>query len=202
MIKRFLVLSVALHLMLAAAFALHPPEPVVRLEVPALDVAFASAVPRPASRHPARATPPSVLTPVSRAPASLKSDDQAEVSPRGALETAATAAPDVVTNSDVGETRRTNHLLSLVRAAVDHHFVYPPLARKRGWQGTVHVGLRLETSGHLRTLRLVRSSGYAILDRDALQTLERIGSIPQARQWLDGRPYETELTVMYRLVGS
>ena len=108
-------------------------------------------------------------------------------------------------SSDVaerGEQQRRNHLQSLLHAAFEAHFIYPPLARRQGWQGRVQVGLRVEADGHFSQLRVLRSSGYASLDRDALQTLERIGQLAQARLWLDGRAMQVELPVVYRLLES
>lgn len=101
---------------------------------------------------------------------------------------------------DMGKSERANHLISELRETLDRHFIYPPLARRHGWQGTVHVGLRLDVHGQLGALRVIRTSGYAILDDDAIKTLQRVESIPQARIWLGGRPFETELTVIYRLI--
>jgi periplasmic protein TonB len=79
------------------------------------------------------------------------------------------------------------------------YFVYPTVARRRGWQGEVAVALRIEPDGRVRALRVARSSGYAVLDRDALATLNRIGVLPRAAAWLKGHAYDTEVPVIYRL---
>ena len=108
-------------------------------------------------------------------------------------------------NNDVtepGEQQRRNHLQSLLHAAFETHFIYPALARRQGWQGRVQVALRVEPDGRFSQLRVLRSSGHASLDQDALQTLERIGQLAQARLWLDGRAMQVELPVVYRLLES
>ena len=92
-----------------------------------------------------------------------------------------------------------NNLRSLLRTELDKHFVYPPVARRNSWQGRVDVVVRFDHEGRLHALRIVRSSGYAILDQDALLTLQKIGTIPQARTWLRGYSYDTQLPVLYRL---
>lgn len=74
------------------------------------------------------------------------------------------------------------------------------MARKNSWEGRVQVALRLNKDGRLDELRVVRSSGYAILDQDAVRTLQRIGTIPEARLWLAGKSYHTEFPVIYQLL--
>lgn len=93
----------------------------------------------------------------------------------------------------------TNHLHSLMQDTVKRYFVYPPMARRLGWEGRVELAVQLDPEGRLYGLRVLHSSGYALLDDDALQTLQRIGSIPQARAWLPRQGYATTLPVVYRL---
>jgi len=92
-----------------------------------------------------------------------------------------------------------NHVRGLLRSALAQHFVYPAIARRNGWEGRVDVAVRLDREGRLNALRIVHSSGYAILDQDALLTLQKIGTIPQARTWLRGYSIDTQLPVLYRL---
>jgi len=93
----------------------------------------------------------------------------------------------------------TNHLRSLLHASLNRHFVYPPVAHRNGWEGRVELLIHLDHDGRLHAMRIVRSSGYPLLDEDALLTLRRIGSIPQARAWLPEQGYATTLPVIYRL---
>ena len=92
-----------------------------------------------------------------------------------------------------------NHLLSLLRESLNRHFIYPPMAQRNGWQGRVELLIHLDQDGRLHAMRVVRSSGYPLLDEDALLTLRRIGSIPGARAWLPERGYATTLPVIYKL---
>jgi TonB family protein len=105
---------------------------------------------------------------------------------------------EVETSSLPSETT-VNNLRSLLRTELDKHFVYPPVARRNSWQGRVDIVVRFDHEGRLHALRIVHSSGYAILDQDALLTLQKIGTIPQARTWLRGYSYDTQLPVLYRL---
>ena len=80
------------------------------------------------------------------------------------------------------------------------HFEYPLVARMRGWQGTVLLGLRVESDGRLDRIRVERSSGYAVLDHSALNSLSRLGYLTEAASWLNGRSIDMQLPVIYRLV--
>jgi len=93
-----------------------------------------------------------------------------------------------------------NQLLGDLQTRLAHYLTYPPLARARGWQGTVWLGLHVESDGRLESIRLERSSGYAVLDRSALNSLNRLGYLTEAVAWLNGRSIDMQLPVIYRLV--
>lgn len=94
-------------------------------------------------------------------------------------------------------------VVSLLRANLTRRihavFDYPLIARIKGWQGEVKLGMRVEPDGTLTDLRVIVSSGYAILDRSSLRTLQGIARIPPAAQWLQGRHVDLILPVEYRL---
>jgi protein TonB len=92
------------------------------------------------------------------------------------------------------------YLRSRLLANLANYFYYPALARRNGWEGTVLLGLRVEPDGQLDKIRLERSSGYAVLDNSALNSLKRIGNLVEARVWLEGRSVDMQLPVIYRLI--
>lgn len=60
--------------------------------------------------------------------------------------------------------------------------VYPRVARRRGWEGTVYLSALLDTEGTVLTVEIVKSSGYAVLDEAALE------AVAQWRyNWPDGQ---------------
>lgn len=200
MIQRFALLSVLLHAGAAAALAITWHQPLT-IAAPELHVALAgksfpsaigtenrdSAV--PVSRNTTRITTEAHSAPALLDVPSNQSGTQAQ--------------PGQPQNSETeGDAHLVNHLLAELRSSFDARFVYPPLARRHGWQGQVRVGLTVESDGHLSELRILSSSGYAILDRDALQTLTRIGVLPQTHARLDGQSYRLQLPVVYRLIES
>jgi len=79
------------------------------------------------------------------------------------------------------------------------HFQYPFIARMRGWQGLVKVGVRVEADGSLSHLRVIETSGYSILDDNSLSTVRALAHVPRAAAWLQGRHVDLVLPVRYRL---
>jgi protein TonB len=90
---------------------------------------------------------------------------------------------------------------SLQRALIAH-FEYPPIARRRGWEGVVQVGVRVEADGQLSRLRLVATSGHTLLDRAALQSLGHVDRLKDSVDWLNGRHIDMILPVRYQLIDS
>jgi protein TonB len=90
-----------------------------------------------------------------------------------------------------------------VRAALHEallpRFDYPSLARRRGWQGRVRIGLHVEADGDLTRIHLLESSGYALLDKAAVKNVTELRNVPAATQWLDGLDMDMILPVRYRL---
>jgi len=90
-----------------------------------------------------------------------------------------------------------------VRAALQKallpRFDYPSVARRRGWQGRVRIGLHVEADGDLTRIHLLESSGYALLDRAAVKNVTELRTVPAATQWLDGRDMDVILPVRYQL---
>jgi periplasmic protein TonB len=81
------------------------------------------------------------------------------------------------------------------------HFYYPPLARRRGWEGEVIVGVRVEGDGRLSAIDVVASSGYRVLDNAAVESLKRMARLSDARG-LPKAGIVVRLPVRYRLVDS
>lgn len=87
-----------------------------------------------------------------------------------------------------------------LNADLARYFDYPYVARLRGWEGTVLLGLRVASDGRLDKIRIERSSGYAVLDNSALNSLNRLGQLAEASAWLNGRGLDMQLPVIYRLI--
>jgi len=80
------------------------------------------------------------------------------------------------------------------------HFYYPRIAIKRGWQGEVKISLRIEADGHLTRVRVLNSSGYTLLDKAAIASIDKVEILPAAIALLDGQSLDLVLPVEYRLL--
>ena len=69
---------------------------------------------------------------------------------------------------------------------------YPQLARQNRWEGTVRLRVRVLANGGVAAATLERSSGYAVLDRAALDGVLQWRFIPATR---GGVPVPSEVTV-------
>ncbi|MFQ5354974.1 MAG: TonB family protein [Mariprofundaceae bacterium] len=66
----------------------------------------------------------------------------------------------------------------LVRTHLEAHKFYPASARRRGIEGEVEIAFALNGLGNTDDIEILAGSGYAILDRAALQTVERSQPFP------------------------
>jgi len=74
-------------------------------------------------------------------------------------------------------------LPSLTKASVKAKVepVYPPEARRRGLEGEVRVRVKITDSGRVEAAEVLRSSGYASMDKAALEAARRMSFNPARR---------------------
>lgn len=58
---------------------------------------------------------------------------------------------------------------------------YPPIARRRGWEGKVLVKIHVLENGRGDAVELARSSGHEVLDRSALAAVATWRFVPATR---------------------
>jgi len=104
------------------------------------------------------------------------------------------------TRQDSGFSAR--RLQSSLRHALAPYFHYPPLARRRGWEGVVKLGMHIDATGHLSQVRILRSSGYALLDQAARKSLRQVTVIPRGGHPSGRRGLDMVLPIQYRLVNG
>ena len=81
-----------------------------------------------------------------------------------------------------------------IRDAIQRAIAYPASARRMGWEGQVVVAFQLLSDGSVRDVRVVRGSGHAALDREAIDAVRNASPFPRS-------PVEAEVItpVVYRL---
>jgi TonB family protein len=62
---------------------------------------------------------------------------------------------------------------------------YPRLARERGMEGVVRIRFKLDPSGGVETIKVVKSSGHEILDSASINAVYRAAPMPYVNGWVD-----------------
>lgn len=138
------------------------------------------------------------------APAKQRPADQpvAEAQPETAVENRSDKSQSMQASSTtISREQQQQHLRASVMAFITGQLNYPAIARRKGWQGVVKLQLLIESDGHISDLHIEQTSGYALLDKAALSSLQ-LAHVPDAAQWLDGKAVSIVVPVEYRLVGS
>lgn len=91
-----------------------------------------------------------------------------------------------------------NDLVQIVSRLTDIR-QYPSQARAKHEEGIVFVRFAIDRSGHVLTPSLVRSSGYPLLDEEALAMLRRVGHLPPPPSSIPHDPVFLSLPVVFCL---
>lgn len=89
---------------------------------------------------------------------------------------AAAATEHTQTQKKQAEANENDEYLKLNKAklkeVVAKYQIYPMAAQKNGCEGLCLVSFRLYPNGHIDELKIVKSSGYASLDRSSIRAIE------------------------------
>ncbi len=83
--------------------------------------------------------------------------------------------------------------------AIAQHKKYPRVAQMRGWQGEVLVDLKLNDNGAVLESRIERSSGYEILDKQALEMVSKAAPFPSPPDILKSSVFNIQVPVSFKL---
>jgi protein TonB len=64
--------------------------------------------------------------------------------------------------------------LSFISQIIQNNITYPYIARKMGWEGKVLISFVLTKEGKVNFLIIERSSGYKVLDENAIDTIKKV----------------------------
>ncbi|MBN2440582.1 MAG: energy transducer TonB [Spirochaetales bacterium] len=88
-----------------------------------------------------------------------------------------------------------DNLFTGLQKKIEQHLVYPPLARKRGMEGTVTILFMIDEGGDFIQSRVSKSSGHRILDKAALELIRRVLPFPHSL----GMKVEMKISIEYTL---
>jgi len=221
-------LSLAIHLLVLMSWPALPPQP-LHLALPSAafsihlqhnDIKTESSPAHPASSPATAPVPESVSVPALRRTTSGKAHEarQTVIKPEPIAKkaqaklTATTNTLGPLPTARPGPLAKTvsaisqNHVISRLQLELKQYFYYPRLAQRQNIQGTVIIGFAINLQGQINNIRILKSSGFAVLDmaaEDALQKLRQIDwDQERDRPYLQRDNSDIKLPVIYKLTES
>jgi len=80
------------------------------------------------------------------------------------------------------ESARTKYLnehFAYIRNKILSNVSYPDPARRKGWQGKVLLSFVITADGSVRALKVIKSSGFILLDKNAIETVRDTAPFPR-----------------------
>ncbi|MBT4081225.1 MAG: energy transducer TonB [Gammaproteobacteria bacterium] len=87
----------------------------------------------------------------------------------------------------------------LIQAELVRYFQYPRLARRKGWEGKVHLQFTVQPDGKLTGIKILNGSPFGVLNRSAVDTMKRINHLNQVNEGMLGGPLQMEIPIIYQL---
>lgn len=88
---------------------------------------------------------------------------------------------------------------SLLSREFAKHKQYPRVAQLRGWQGTARIELQIDAQGNVTSTRIADSSGFELLDKQALEMVRKASPLPLPPEALRGKDFTIVVPVSFKL---
>jgi protein TonB len=88
---------------------------------------------------------------------------------------------------------------SVLAQAIGQRKSYPRLARMRNWQGTTELKLQIGADAKLKGIIVARSSGFDLLDEQAVTMVKQTLPFPELPEALRGREFAIAVPVVFKL---
>ncbi|MCW5627078.1 MAG: energy transducer TonB, partial [Burkholderiales bacterium] len=111
--------------------------------------------------------------------------------PRPAVDGAPTAPP-----IDRGALEQYGLLLS---KEIGRDQRYPRRAQMLGWQGTTDVSVLFGADGLVKDVKILKSSGYEVLDEEAVAKVKRAKNLPAPPDATRGREFRVTVPILFKL---
>jgi len=76
---------------------------------------------------------------------------------------------------------------------------YPYWARKQGFEGTVHLKFTILSTGAVKDIKIIKSSGFNILDKEAISTVKRASPFPPIPKKINRSTLTIEVSLVFQL---
>ena len=88
---------------------------------------------------------------------------------------------------------------NIVQQRVLENIIYPPQAKAAGFQGTVKLALALSYQGQVLGVTIKESSGYSVLDENAVSMAYQVSPYPPFPPSVESDELEIHIPVVYKL---
>ena len=203
-LNRAIFLSLLVHLMFLVNFAglfKRPPAPPPELQITfqKLENHLSETVPQPAQ------VPKPVekkIIPIIKKeaenpiPSQQKPTKEAETKPEEKKEATPTQANSDVKNA--GEAA-LNDFSNILARHIAKFKLYPKIAQMRGWQGELVLEVKLNGDGALISSKIVKGSGFDVLDNEGLEMVKRASPFPVPPEILKGKSFSILVPIRFKL---
>ncbi|HEX4986472.1 MAG TPA: TonB family protein [Burkholderiales bacterium] len=110
----------------------------------------------------------------------------------------AAAAPPVPAD-DGREKSLIEQYQQIIAARIKQFEEYPPVAKRRHWEGTTVVQLTLTPAGKVSNVEVVEKSGYDLLDEAAVKMIRKASPLPAPPEGLRGRDHTVLVPIRFKL---
>lgn len=117
---------------------------------------------------------------------------------------AGATSPSQSSDSDTvgaGGTAPDASYLMSIRALLEEHKTYPPMAQRRGMEGEVQLWFAIDRNGRVLDYRIQRGSGHEMLDEEVERLIQQIAAFPPVPADVDTERLELIVPVSFRLTG-
>lgn len=87
----------------------------------------------------------------------------------------------------------------MIRQRIEAHRRYPRWAKQQGFEGTVYLSFVVLANGQAKNIRIIRSSGFTILDNEAVSTARRSSPFPPIPEKFNRSQLDIEVAITFKL---
>lgn len=86
-----------------------------------------------------------------------------------------------------------------VKKKIENCRKYPKWARRQGFEGKIHLKFTILSTGEVRDIKILKSSGFNILDKEAISTIKRASPFPPIPSELKISSLTMEISIVFKL---
>jgi len=87
----------------------------------------------------------------------------------------------------------------MIKQKIESHRKYPNWAKKQGFEGTAHLKFTVLSTGFAKDIKIIKSSGFNILDKEAVSTIKRAQPFPPIPEEMKVSSLTMEVSVVFTL---